>query len=775
MLSKKISFEISNIQEYLEKNLICWTSGNEKVDNFVQEMQLKINNKDDKYEVVFQWVPYNQFSGIKETEKNDLKTVYSAIWRDGPLHKKYWDINNYTRNYARESNKKVVLNCLHNSQGSIDSLINETKKYPKHECLALYGISQNPDTGDYILVQNNYIWFSENEKIDNFIQERQLKINNFGDIVLEWIPYNQFNEIKEKGKNGLITVYLAIWIDSPIQQNSFIRDTRDSNKEVVLKCLHKQESIDSLINEAKKYPTKYETFQALYGISQNPDTGDYILVQNNSIIMADHISKNKKIDDFIQEMQLKMNAYNDIIFEWIPYNQLDEIKEIVKNSSITLYSAIWKNGPLHYDYSHKNFIRDSMNNKVALKCYNSVDFLINKAEKYLTKTNMLNMFNRGICGIHGISQNPKTNNFILVLAWTSGNEKIDDFIQDMQLKINNNYIVFEWIPYNQFNEIKETSKNGHITIYSAIWKNGPLDFNSGWGHYEYTRFSYRKVALKCLHKSQNSVDFLISEAKKYLINIFDRKICNIYGISQDPNTNNYILVLAWASGNEKIDDFIRELQLKLNEKNDDIVFEWIPYNLFDKIKLILKNNSITIYSAVWKDGPLNYNNNYYSKYSRYHTFEVALKLLHGSQGLIDSLINEVKKYSTSKFCKEFLKIYGISQDPDTNDYILVQENFTWVSGNKKIDDFVQEMQLKINTDEDVVFEWIPYDKFDYIKEASKNNLTTVYSAVWYDGPLKLKYHEYYHRNYYRDAYRQVVALKCLHNSENSIDFLINEV
>ncbi|CAB4444212.1 unnamed protein product [Rhizophagus irregularis] len=224
-------------------------------------------------------------------------------------------------------------------------------------------------------------------------------------------------------------------------------------------------------------------------------------------------------------------------------------------------------------------------------------------------------------------------------------------------------------------------------------ENGPLDFNNGWGSNEYTRFSYRKVALKCLHKSQNSVDFLI--------------------------------ILAWASGNEKIDDFIRELQLKLNDKNDDIQYG--------------------------KDGPLNYNNNYYS--------------------LIDSLINEVKKYSTSKFCKEFLKIYGISQDPDTNDYILVQESFTWVSGNKKIDDFVQEMQLKINTDEDVVFEWIPYDKFDYIKEASKNNLMTVYSAVWYhDGPLKLKYHKFYHRNYYRDA----VALKCLHNSENSIDFLINE-
>jgi hypothetical protein len=35
----------------------------------------------------------------------------------------------------------------------------------------------------------------------------------------------------------------------------------------------------------------------------------------------------------------------------------------------------------------------------------------------------------------------------------SGNEKIDDFIQERQLKTNKNDVVFEWIPYNQFNEI----------------------------------------------------------------------------------------------------------------------------------------------------------------------------------------------------------------------------------------------------------------------------------------------------------------------------------
>ena len=56
--------------------------------------------------------------------------------------------------------------------------------------------------------------------------------------------------------------------------------------------------------------------------------------------------------------------------------------------------------------------------------------------------------------------------------WTSGNEKIDNFIQEIQLKINEpNSIIFEWIPYNQFNKIKKIGKGDFITVYSATWKN----------------------------------------------------------------------------------------------------------------------------------------------------------------------------------------------------------------------------------------------------------------------------------------------------------------
>src|SRR3954468_10101284 len=50
---------------YLRKNLTNW-SGNEKIDEFIQEMQLKINNPND---MVFEWIPLNQFKTIKKIGK----------------------------------------------------------------------------------------------------------------------------------------------------------------------------------------------------------------------------------------------------------------------------------------------------------------------------------------------------------------------------------------------------------------------------------------------------------------------------------------------------------------------------------------------------------------------------------------------------------------------------------------------------------------------------------------------------------------------------------
>ncbi len=59
------------------------------------------------------------------------------------------------------------------------------------------------------------------------------------------------------------------------------------------------------------------------------------------MILQDVYSGNIKIDKLIQEMQSKIYSKNDIVFEWIPYNQFNNIEEISKGDFATVHSAMF--------------------------------------------------------------------------------------------------------------------------------------------------------------------------------------------------------------------------------------------------------------------------------------------------------------------------------------------------------------------------------------------------------------------------------------------------
>src|SRR5688572_24653340 len=82
----------------------CQTSGNEQIDDFIQEKQLNINWNDD---IGFEWIPYNQFNSIKEVRKVELTTIYSAIWKDGPLN--WHGYHGWTRELHKDIN--ITLKC----------------------------------------------------------------------------------------------------------------------------------------------------------------------------------------------------------------------------------------------------------------------------------------------------------------------------------------------------------------------------------------------------------------------------------------------------------------------------------------------------------------------------------------------------------------------------------------------------------------------------------------------------------------------------------------
>ena len=87
-------------------------------------------------------------------------------------------------------------------------------------------------------------------------------------------------------------------------------------------------------------------------------------------------------------------------------------------------------------------------------------------------------------------------------TWTSGNEIIDDFIHKCQILSSLPNFILEWIPFEEFKNIRKLTEGGFSTIYTATWTRGKID-DYDENKKEFTRFENLLVILKCLNNSSN--------------------------------------------------------------------------------------------------------------------------------------------------------------------------------------------------------------------------------------------------------------------------------
>ncbi len=101
-----------------------------------------------------------------------------------------------------------------------------------------------------------------------------------------------------------------------------------------------------------------------------------------------------------------------------------------------------------------------------------------------------------------------------------------------------------------------------------------------------------------------------------------------------------------------------------------------------------------------------------------------------------------------------------------------QQNFlNWTSENDFINKFIQESQLNAqNTNQ--VLEWIPYNRFKNVEYFDKGGFSTIYKAIWPDGPIN--YWSYDEKKWIRFN-EIIVVLKSLDRSSNLNEEFLNEV
>ncbi|GBB94811.1 hypothetical protein RclHR1_24190001 [Rhizophagus clarus] len=127
--------------------------------------------------------------------------------------------------------------------------------------------------------------------------------------------------------------------------------------------------------------------------------------------------------------------------------------------------------------------------------------------------------------------------------WTSGNHKVDEFIQKVQLEAENCEKIIEWIEYDKFEDIEYLAKGGFGTTYKAIWKDGYINSINRNGYFG--RWSGAGVALKCLHNSQDITTEFLKEVESNILACDPTSdfVVRCFGITKDPNTNNFMMVM----------------------------------------------------------------------------------------------------------------------------------------------------------------------------------------------------------------------------------------
>ncbi|CAB4436857.1 unnamed protein product [Rhizophagus irregularis] len=133
------------------------------------------------------------------------------------------------------------------------------------------------------LKENFSIWTSGNNDIDNLIKKCQIETLR-PNVVIEWIPYNNLQNIEYLTKGGFSEIYTADWIDGKYEEwdSKEQKLIRLGRQKVILKGLENVENANQRwFEEAKshfKISNKSPSIIQCYGLTQNPLNGNFMLV-----------------------------------------------------------------------------------------------------------------------------------------------------------------------------------------------------------------------------------------------------------------------------------------------------------------------------------------------------------------------------------------------------------------------------------------------------------------------------------------------------------------
>ncbi|EXX54062.1 Mkk1p [Rhizophagus irregularis DAOM 197198w] len=139
------------VRNYLQENFPNWTSGNDEIDNLIQECQMETLAPD----MVVEWIPYSNLENIKYLTKGGFSEIYTADWINGRYDEWYSE----KKKLKRIGDFEVILKKLENVESANKSWFEEAKSHLTisnkwADVIRCYGLTQNPSNGNYMLVMH---------------------------------------------------------------------------------------------------------------------------------------------------------------------------------------------------------------------------------------------------------------------------------------------------------------------------------------------------------------------------------------------------------------------------------------------------------------------------------------------------------------------------------------------------------------------------------------------------------------------------------------------
>jgi hypothetical protein len=105
------------VRNHLKENFSNWTSGNDNIDNLIQECQMSMIAP----RLIPEWIPYNSLQNIEYLIKGGCSEIYTATW----IYGRYVEWDSKEQQLIRFGSHVVVLKRLENVENANQSWFEE--------------------------------------------------------------------------------------------------------------------------------------------------------------------------------------------------------------------------------------------------------------------------------------------------------------------------------------------------------------------------------------------------------------------------------------------------------------------------------------------------------------------------------------------------------------------------------------------------------------------------------------------------------------------------